>query len=96
MPPSPSEPRRRWWHAPVRITGATVLACAACCALPWLAAASGSVVLTGLAAWAEPLAGAVLMVGLLAGLLGAGAWWLRRRAATPAACDLDGPCRPRR
>jgi hypothetical protein len=84
--------RAKWWEAVPLVGG--VVACAACCTLPLLAAAGvGSGALLRLAEVAEPLGMILLILGAAVAALG----FLRGRLGGPpsgrnAGCAVDGSC----
>lgn len=73
---------------------AGVVACAACCTLPFLvpvllSAGIGSAILAWLATRSELLGVACLVIG---GSVAGFQWWRTRRAAASASCATDGSC----
>lgn len=84
--------RAKWWEAVPLVGG--VVACAACCTLPLLAAAGvGSGALLRLTEVAEPLGMTLLILGAAVAALG----FLRSRLGGPPscgneACAVDGSC----
>lgn len=71
-----------------RIALLTGMACAACCAVPWLGLAIGSSAIAGLAVYSEQAALAVAVTG--AGIM----LFKRLTRKTGPACEVDGPCGP--
>lgn len=84
-----SRPSTPWSVLSPAVLG--IVACAACCALPFAATALGAGAATALTALVEPVAAALLAGGFVI----AGVAWVQRRrepGCGQAACAVDGSC----